>query len=253
VITVIGLLGGFFLVITAMMMGGSVFAFIDSAAILIVLGGTTAITAVSFSVDELKAAPKTLWQMLSHRQLDPRDAGEVMLRLAERARRDGILDLEQATRAVSDDPFLHRAMRLIVDGTSSEDAESILKTETYAISTMQMNSINILRRAAEVSPAMGLIGTLVGLVKMLGNLDDPATIGPAMAIALLTTFYGAMLAHMIFIPLASRAERTAKDEVLLNSVYTLGAAAIGRKDNPRRIETLINTILPPTKRIEYFR
>lgn len=251
--TLFGLLAGFILIFVAMTMGGSAFAFIDAPSLLIVLGGTAAITAVSFSVEELRDAPRALWRMVVHRRIDPREAAETMLRLAERARREGILDLEQTTRALSDDPFLHRAVRLVVDGTNGDDAEKILKTETFAISTMHMNSINILRRAAEVSPAMGLIGTLVGLVQMLGNLNNPATIGPAMALALLTTFYGAMLAHMLFMPLASRAERTAKEEVLLNSVYTIGAAGIGRKENPRRLETLINTILPPAKRIEYFR
>lgn len=251
--TLIGLCAGFALILVAMMLGGSPLAFIDAPSFLIVGGGTLAVTTVSFALEELRQAPRSLWRMLVQPPIDPRKAAGIMLRIAERARRDGLLDLEPATKTLSDDPFLHRAVRLLADGVSGDEAEKILKTESFAISTLQMNSVNILRRAAEVSPAMGLIGTLVGLVQMLGSLDDPATIGPAMAVALLTTFYGAMLAHMVFLPLASRAERTAKDEALLNAVYTLGTAAIGRKDNPRRIETLINTLLPPTKRIEYFR
>lgn len=253
VTTLVGLIAGFLLIAVAISADGSVWAFVDGPSLAIVLGGTFAITAVSFTLDELRDAPRALWRMLVQRRIDPAQAAQTMLRLAERARRDGILDLEQATRSLSDDPFLHRAIRLVADGASPEDAEKILKTESFAISSMQMHSINILRRAAEVAPAMGLIGTLVGLVKMLGSLDDPASIGPAMAIALLTTFYGALLAHMLFLPLAARAERTAREEVLLNSIYTIGATAIVRKENPRRLETLINTVLPPAKRIQYFR
>lgn len=248
----VGLIVGFTLVIIAMTMGGSPLAFIDAPSIMIVIGGTVAVTAISFSLDELRQAPRTLWRMFRERPADHGKAAATMLKLSERARKDGVFGLEQVSKAMSDNLFLHRAMRLTADGTAAEEIEKILKTETYAISSMQMNSINILRRAADVAPAMGLIGTLVGLVQMLGSLNDPTSIGPAMAIALLTTFYGAMLAHMLFLPLAARAERIAREEALLHSVYTIGAAAIGRKDHPRRIETLINTILPPQKRIQYY-
>ncbi len=250
--TLLGLIAGFALVAVAMTMGGSPLAFIDFPSIMIVFGGTAAITAVSFSLNELRDAPRALRHMLTQPRIDPSYAAEIMLRLADRARKDGVLNLEQVSKSMSSDPFLHRAIRLVEDGTSIDDMEKILKTETFAISTMQMNSINILRRAGDVAPAMGLIGTLIGLVQMLGSLDDPSTIGPAMAIALLTTFYGALLAHMVLLPVASRAERTAKEEALLNSVYTIGAASIGRRDNPRHLETLVNTVLPPAKRVQYF-
>jgi len=99
---------------------------------------------------------------------------------------------------------------------------------------------------------MGLIGTLIGLVQMLGNLDDPSTIGPAMAVALLTTFYGAVLANMVFSPMASKLERNSTEEAMVNTVYMMGAASIGRQENPRRLEMLLNSILPPSKRVQYF-
>ena len=99
---------------------------------------------------------------------------------------------------------------------------------------------------------MGLIGTLVGLIQMLGNLEDPSTIGPAMAVALLTTFYGAILANMVFTPLASKLERNASEDTLINHLYVMASASIGRQENPRRLEMLLNTILPPGHRVEYF-
>ncbi len=252
-ITIAGLIVGFALVVSAMSLGGSPMVFLDPPSALIVLGGTAAITAVSFSLDELTAAPRALWQVLFSQKYDASAAALAVLQLSERARRDGTLELEKASRRLSSDPFLHKAIRLLVDGSNADEVEKILRQETLAVSSLHVKSVSILKRAAEVAPAMGLIGTLVGLVKMLGNLNDPATIGPSMAIALLTTFYGAMLAHMVFLPLATRAERNAREETLLNAVYTMGATSIGRQENPRRLEMLVNTVLPPAKRIQYFR
>ena len=115
-----------------------------------------------------------------------------------------------------------------------------------------VKSTGVLRKAAEFAPAMGLIGTLIGLVQMLGNLQDPSTIGPAMAVALLTTFYGAVLANMVFMPLASKLERNSAEEMLIYNLYTMGATSIGRQENPRRLEMLLNSVLPPAKRVKYF-
>ena len=99
---------------------------------------------------------------------------------------------------------------------------------------------------------MGLIGTLVGLVQMLGSLDDPSTIGPSMAVALLTTFYGAILANMVFSPMAAKLERNSNEESMVNTVFLTAAASMGRQENPRRLEMLLNTILPPAHRLQYY-
>ena len=99
---------------------------------------------------------------------------------------------------------------------------------------------------------MGMIGTLIGLIQMLANLNDPESIGPAMAIALLTTFYGAILAYMVFAPIAAKIERNAAEERLIQQIYMTGAASIARQENPRELETLLNTILPPHERLDYF-
>lgn len=249
----LGLLSAFALVLTGMWIGGTPAAFINAAGMFIVVLGTLAVTAVSFSPGELAAAPRTVWQVLFHSQDDPADAALSVLRLAERARKDGVLALEKVLPAMSDNPFLAKAVGLIVDGAPAEEVEQIMKREAGAIASRHQKSVDVLRRAGEVSPAMGLIGTLIGLVQMLGSLDNPASIGPAMAVALLTTFYGAVLAHLVFIPLATKADRISSDESVLNLLYAMGAASIGRKENPRRLEMLINTILPPAKKVSYFK
>lgn len=115
-----------------------------------------------------------------------------------------------------------------------------------------LKSAGVLRKAAEVAPAMGLIGTLIGLVQMLGNLEDPAAIGPGMAIALLTTFYGAVLSNMMFSPLATKLERNSAEESLVANLYMLAAGSICRKENPRRLEMLFNAMLPPARQIQFF-
>jgi chemotaxis protein MotA len=111
----------------------------------------------------------------------------------------------------------------------------------------------MLRRASEIAPAMGLIGTLIGLVQMLGALDDPTKIGPFMALALLTTLYGALLAYMVLTPLASKIDRNSDEELLINKIYLLSIISIGHQENPRKLERMINSVLPPAKRVSVYK
>lgn len=249
---ILGLLSGFALVIVAIFIGGAPAGFVNAAGILIVLFGTFAVTSVSFSGREMGETPGTVWRMMVQIQQEPSRAATAVIQIAERARRDGFLALERILPTLNEEPFLRKALSLLIDGTKGEEIEQILNREAGAIAARNMKTVDVLRRAGEVAPAMGLIGTLIGLVKMLGTLDDPSSIGPAMSVALLTTFYGAIMAHMVFIPLAARAERLSSDETLLNSVYALGAASMGRKENPRQLELIVNTILPPAQKVNYF-
>ena len=147
---------------------------------------------------------------------------------------------------------MHKGMLMIVDGTPGEEVETIMHLDRNATILRHRRGANMLRKAAEFAPAMGLIGTLIGLVQMLGNLEDPSSIGPAMAVALLTTFYGAVLANMVFSPMASKLELNSVAEAMVNKVYLIGTSSIGRQESPRRLEMLLNSILPPSKRVQYF-
>ena len=183
---------------------------------------------------------------------DPAKTAEKMIELALVARQRGHLAIEDAVNDEIGNPFGRRALQMVVDGQPPEDIEKILKREIEEMTHRHYSGANVLRKAAETAPAMGLIGTLIGLVQMLGNLDDPASIGPNMAIALLTTFYGAVLSSMLFAPLASKLERNSERETLTARLYTYAAASIGRKENPRRLEALMNALLPPANRISKF-
>jgi len=250
--TLFGLFGAIGLICAAIFLGGTWMAFLDARAILLVVIGTFAVTAVSYSVQEVIQAQPIMLRTLFRPSHTPNEAAMQTLQLAERARRRGILQLQSELYDLRAEPFLHRAMTMLVDGIAIEEIERNLTFETHAMMQRHVRSTGILRRAAEVSPAMGLIGTLVGLVQMLGSLNSPDRIGPAMAVALLTTFYGAVLANVVFLPLASKLERNSATELLINQIYILGSLSIGRQENPRRLELVLNTILPANQRVKYF-
>ncbi len=251
--TVIGIGGALALIALAMLLGGSPGSFLDIPAILIVIVGTLAVTLAAFTFEEIGATFALLPKTALHPQVDAADAADRMLDLADMARARGLLKLQGAALdGTADDPFLHKGLSLVVDGVAEDEVEAMLRQEMEATAARQGRSVAVLRRAAEVSPAMGLIGTLVGLVQMLGNLDDPTLIGPSMAVALLTTFYGAILSNVVFAPLASKLERNAYEDQLVNHIYVLGVVSIARKENTRRLEMLLNSVLPPQKRIRRF-
>ena len=250
--TIIGLLGGFGLVISAIIIGGSPGSFINVPSVLIVLGGTLCVTMMCFSLSEILKAASIIMKTISYTARDPSEAAIQVLQIAELARRQGVLSLQGVLNQLEDEPLLHKGMSMVVDGTPGEEVEGILKKDMMATVQRHHKSASVLKKAAEFSPAMGLIGTLIGLVQMLGNLDDPSTIGPSMAVALLTTFYGAVMANMVFSPMAAKLERNSAEEAMVNNIYVMGASSIGRQENPRRLEMLLNSVLPPAKRIQYF-
>lgn len=250
--TIVGLMVGFALVISAIALGGDPMSFVNPPSILIVIGGTLAVTTMCFSLKEMMGAAKVALKAVMMTSRDPSDAAIQVLQVAEMARKHGVLSLQGALEGLKAEPFLHKGMAMVVDGTPGEEVENIMKRDMMATVQRHGKSGSILKKMAEFAPAMGLIGTLIGLVQMLGNLEDPSSIGPSMAVALLTTFYGAVLANMVFMPMAAKLERNSAEEALVNSIYVLGAASIGRQENPRRLEMLLNSVLPPAKRVAYF-
>lgn len=250
--TLFGLIAALVLIAVAIVMNGSPLAFVDVPAILMVVLGTFAVTAISYTGEELREAQPSFRQAMFRTEIDPRVAARRVLTLADKARKRGMLSLQGDLYGVRDAPFLQRSLTMLVDGLQVDEIERNMTLEAHALAQGRHRAAAILRRAAEVSPAMGLIGTLVGLVQMLGNLDSPERIGPAMSVALLTTLYGALMANVVFLPLASKLERNATVEQLVSQIYTMGVASMGRQENPRRLEMLLNTVLPAGQQIRYF-
>lgn len=250
--TITGVVGAFGVISAAMILGGSPKSFVDVPALLIVFGGTFLVTTASYSLAEMWGLQSIAWRAIVYNAEHPSNAARRILYLADRARHTGALSLVEIGRNIGQSRFLGQAIQLVADGLPVEEIEQILSHERDATYQRHARSAGILRRAGEVAPAMGLIGTLVGLIQMLGNLDDPSTIGPSMAVALLTTFYGAILANMLFNPLANKLERNSMIETTVNQIYTLGAVSISRQENPRRLEVRINSILSPAERVNFF-
>lgn len=250
--TVVGLICAFGLIGGAIVLGGSPGSFINPPSFLIVVGGTLAVTTVCFSLPEMSRTFRVVMKTFFYSSREPSDAAIQVLQIAEMARKQGVLALQNVLGSIQAEPFLHKGVSMVVDGSPGGEVETIMRRDLHSTLQRHSKSTNVLRKMGEFSPAMGLIGTLIGLVQMLGNLDDPSTIGPSMAIALLTTFYGAVLANLVFLPLAAKLERNSTEEALVNSVYMMGAASIGRQENPRRLEMLLNSLLPPSQRVHYF-
>lgn len=250
---IIAFAASFALLAAALTLEGNGSAFLDVRAALIVFGGTLAVTMISFSPLEVIMALRETWTALATPRFNRRSAADRMLKIAERTRKDGMLGVERLLPKLRKDPFLSRALGMLVDGIEVADVERMLEDERLSTAQRRAESAEVLRRAADIAPAMGLIGTLVGLVQMLGQLNDPAAIGPAMAVALLTTFYGAVLGTMVLSPLAAKLDRISGDERDMLAIYAAGAAAIGRKDHPRQVEHTLNALLPEAERVQYSR
>lgn len=251
-VTIGGLIIAVGVIAAAILIADSNAQFIKLPAVLIVLVGTAAATAISFTGQELARAGAVIGKSVFRRAQPSDDLARALMDLAIVARKKGVLALISYEDELAKEPFLAHAVQLVVDGYPPKDVEAILAQQTQALASRHRRAASIARRAAEVAPAMGLIGTLVGLVQMLADLTNPDAIGPAMAVALLTTFYGAILGTVVMGPLAVKLEKRSSDEVLLQTLVITATLSIARQENPRRLEMLLNAILPPAERIRYF-
>ncbi len=249
--TIFGLLIGFVFVAIAIALGGDVAGFINPPSILIVIGGTFAITTVSFTIPEIMRAQGIVARMLVFKLPNASEEAKSMVELAQKARVNGILNIQADIDALND-TYVQQGLMLAIDGVNPEAVATIMEDDTESMMERHERTISILRRSAELAPAMGLIGTLIGLVQMLGNLSDPSAIGPAMAVALLTTLYGAILANMVFTPLASKMEKNSRAEVELRRIYATTVQSVAKQENPRQLEVMLNAILPPAGRVNVF-
>lgn len=249
----LGVLAAVAVIAAAISLGGQPQAFIDGPSMIIVLGGTLAVTLTSFPLREFVRAPAILADAMSLRPMPTPNAVAIdCVELAAAARSHGLIALERDMARLPHCPVLRRGISLLTDGLDRDTVLPVLRREISHIEDTSLSTQRLLRRAADVAPAMGLIGTLVGLVQMLGQLDDPASIGPSMAVALLTTLYGAFIAHAILIPLAERlAGRTATEQLLLE-IQWQGVRALAEKENPRLLETRLNGLLPPAAQLAMF-
>jgi chemotaxis protein MotA len=202
---------------------------------------------IAFSLKEVRSAIIESIGVFHPTNHSKEAASKRILHLATLSKDRGILALDELHGDLKGEPFLQRAIALVVDGNESSLVERVLMNDISSIAESREKSVNVLKKAAEVAPAMGLIGTLVGLIQLLGNLDTPSEIGPAMAVALLTTFYGAILAYMVFAPIAAKLENNIHQQLMTCDIYMAGTLSISKQENIHFLKTYLNAKLIPDK------
>jgi chemotaxis protein MotA len=247
--SIIGILIGLGLVFAAILSGGGMLLFLDPESLMIVIGGTLCATLISFPLPVVRQVPGILAQAFLHRASSPTRILDLLVRYAEVARRDGMLALEEEAEKAPDE-FLRKSLRLAVDGTDAELIGLILKLELQAVQERHRQGQDILRTAADFAPAFGMIGTLIGLIQMLQVLDDPKSIGAGMAVALVTTFWGAFLANTVFLPLAGKLRNRSQEERAVRRLVIEGITSIQGGDSPRIVREKLHSFLPPALRTE---
>jgi len=245
--TILGLLLCFGLILAGILGGGPLGMFIDPPSVLIVCGGTLGAIFTGFPFAAVKEAAKALMKTVKPVKVDPEATVKLLEELSQRARREGLLSLEEAAEQ-ADDEFLQRGLRMMVDGHEPSAIESVLFGEVDKIDERHKQSIAVYDGMAAYAPGMGLIGTLIGLVQMLQAMEDPSAIGPAMAVALLTTFYGAILANVLGTPLANKLKLRNAEEVAHKELIAQGLMSILGGENPRFMVDRLNATLPPAMR-----
>ncbi|MCY0967205.1 flagellar motor protein PomA [Parathalassolituus penaei] len=243
--TLVGLIGCFAMVIMAMMLGGSLSMFVDIPSVLIVILGGLFVVMMKFELGQFLGLTKVAGKAFSFKLIKPEAIIVEVVELAGLARKGGLLSLEG--KEVSD-PFLGKGIQLLVDGHDPDVVRTILGKEAKLASDRHGIGIAIYKCIGDVGPAMGMIGTLVGLVAMLANMSDPKTIGPAMAVALLTTLYGAMLANMLALPIADKLILRKDEEDRLKAMIIDALLAIQAGQNPRVIESMLQAYIAEGKR-----
>ncbi len=245
--TLIGLVLGAALVLMAILLGGDLMAYVNIPSVLIVIGGGFAATMASTPLKKFHQMPNVLKKTLFSKTTDTLTLIRQIVELAEVARRDGILALEGMVEDMDDD-FLVSGIQMAVDGTDPEIIQTIMETELENLLERHEVGKSMFDSLGRYAPAFGMIGTLIGLVAMLSNMDDPSKIGAGMAAALLTTLYGALLANILFLPLADKLAIRSAEEALAKTIVIQGVMTIQSGDNPRAVESKLMTFLPPAER-----
>ncbi len=246
--TLLGLVVGWASVFAgALLKGGKPEYYISVPAFLLVFGGTLGATVVSYSLKQMLDLPRVTLHAFLHRPVDVLGTMNRLIRFADRARREGLLSLEGEIQE-RDDPFLAKGVRLVVDGTDSGVVREILDTEVELMEERHRVGESIYTTMAGFSPTLGIIGTVISLINMMMQLDDPSKLGHMLAAAFIATLYGVALANLVFLPLANKLRARSQEEVLLRQVVIEGVLAIQAGENPRVIEEKLRAFLPPALR-----
>jgi len=246
--TVIGLLLAWGALVGSLLMeGGDPRALVNIPAALLVFGGTLGAATISFRLNQIMGIPDILRKAFSAKEEDVPGTIKRLVGFADRARREGLLSLEEEA-ARTPDEFLQRAIRLAVDGTDPEFIREILSTEVHFLEVRHKAGESIFTTMGGFAPTLGIIGTVMGLIHMLANLSDPGKMGPLIAGAFIATLYGVSSANLIFLPIGNKLKSRSADEVLVREIMIEGILAVQAGDNPRLVEDKLKAFLAPKLR-----
>jgi len=246
--TIVGLIFGSLLVVAAVLLGGSPEIFINIPAMLIVFGGTFAAILIRFPADEVKNTLKVVKHAFGS-SLGP--AGALItqfVELAQISRKEGLLALENLEL---DDAFMRKGVAYCVDGTETEAIEALMMKEVQYSMWRHRIGIKLFKAMGDAAPAFGMIGTLIGLVQMLVSMSDPASIGPAMAVALLTTLYGALFANLVCLPIAEKLEHRNAEEYGQKMMVVEGVLGLRKGENPHMLREALDSFVAPKDREDH--
>ncbi|TCL76792.1 chemotaxis protein MotA [Hydrogenispora ethanolica] len=248
--TLIGIFAGLICIGYGLASGGSPRAFWDLPSLFIVLGGGLASTLISYRLGEIAKISKVVANAFTHRQDSVFVTMEFLLHLANKARQEGLLSLEPEIEQMND-AFLKNPLELVIDGDEPESIRDSMLAELDSLKARHAKGQALFKTLGSMFPAWGMIGTLIGLINLLRSLDDPSKIGPAMAVALVTTFYGSILANFICLPIANKLAIKSKEEIQLKEMILEAVLALESGSNPRMIEKKMLNFLSPSQKAEY--
>lgn len=245
--TILGFVAAVSVMIYSILLAGSITSFIDIPSIWCTVGGSISVTVMTYPLDDLMTFVSVVKKSIFAKNQPVTETIATLVSFAERARREGILALERHMEEIEDE-FLGKGIQLAVDGTEPELMRSILTTELDYMAKRHATGQAICGTLGTYAPAFGMIGTLIGLVLMLQTMSDPATIGPSMAVALITTFYGALMSNCLFLPLKDKLKRRSDEEILIKEMMIEGILSIQSGDNPRIVEQKLTSFISPKMR-----
>lgn len=246
-LTICGVIFGLGLVLGGILMGSPLSAFINYPGLMITLGGSFGAMLINFKMEQVRQVMKITMQVFFDKKEDVFSLSQLFVRLAQKARREGLLALEDDLEEIGD-PFLRNGLQMVIDGFEPESIRDIMETEINTLIQRHQMGQNLYRTWGALTPAFGMIGTIIGLVQMLSSLDDPEAIGPGMAVALLTTFYGVLAANLIFNPVAGKLAILSEAEVSRKEAIIDAVLALQAGVNPRILQEKLKAYLSPQDR-----
>jgi len=249
--TILGIATGFGLVILAMATGGGLSWFLDAPSAMIVGGGLLGALLISYPLPTVLRVMAVAKNVFFQKVQAPEQVTRKIVEMSRVSRKEGILALQRMVPGLKD-PFFVKAVELMMDGIEPEKLTDILETELESVAERHRLGADIFTSLGNFAPAMGMTGTLIGLVKMLMQMNDPSSIGPSMSVAFVSTFYGVVAANLIFFPIAGKLRMLSAQELLVKQLIIGGIVSVLEGDNPRVVEQKLHSFISPEKRRSVF-